>query len=1084
MVTFRVLGPLEAYAGDRPLGLKGPRHRAVLARLLVSRGRVVPVRRLVEDLWEDAPEGAVGAVQTFVGALRKALEPDRPPRTPSRLLITAAPGYALRPGRGAVDAWRFEDAVADAERLLASGGAAGALARLERALEDWRGGAYAEFAELPWAHAEAARLEELRLLAVERHAAAALALGRDAAAVPGLEAHVEARPLREEGWRLLALALYRSGRQADALAVLRRAREALRGAVGADPGPALGQLQADILAHAPALLPAPAAVAVAAPVLRSEAPFVGRTDELAALEQAAAAVLADGRPRVALVSGAPGAGKTALARELAGRLAAAGWATGRGECPELTGAPTVWPWTGALRSAGAGEQELRSAGLGGPGPAEGQRFDRARSVVGLVAAAAARRPLLLVLDDLHWADEDTLALLAPVATSDAGRALLVVTYRSTELSGQLTEALARLARGGPLRVYLGGLPADQVGALAEAVASRPLPPAQVRRVHARSGGNPFFVHELLRVWDAEGEAALQAVPPGVRDVLRHRLGTLPAAARDVLRRAAVLGGEVELELLVAADGDEGRVLDAVEAALLAGFVEEAGPDRMRFAHALVQETVYADVPFARRAQWHAAAAAYLLDVRPDDIEALAFHLVRAGSRVDAAVTARYAAAAARRAERRSAMHDAARLWDEALAALDRLGTDAGRAGLQARMGLVRALAVTGRLGEARSHRARALDALDPATSPLEAVDVLGSFDVPAIWPVNDDEQLSARLVEASERALVALPPGRDAERARLLVTVAMERRADTGPRGGSAADEAERLARRLDDPGLLVLALNARFLQSYARAGLARERARVGAELVAATRGEEARAPFAVLGHLVQLQSACALADLAGADGHAAAVDELAERFALPAAGTFTAWYAALRLAIGGRRTEAGAAYRSAAGRLAGAGMSGLEDGILGLALATLDDFSVHSGPYAPWVRPLALLARGNVDAAQEALRAVPPSPHDALLEARSCLHASAAAELGDREAAERLYALLLPAEDELAGAGSGLVTLGPVALHLGRLAGALGRREQAGEHFRRAARVAERARAGHWRDRALAAVSERPGPRGRRTST
>ncbi|MCF6475652.1 AfsR/SARP family transcriptional regulator, partial [Nonomuraea sp. MG754425] len=234
MVTFGVLGPVTAENERGPVHLKGPRHRAVLARLLVARGRAVPVSWLIGDLWDDPPEGALGAVQTFVGALRKALEPGRAPRTPSRLLVTSPPGYALRAEPGAVDAGRFESALAGSARLLADGAAARSRALLDDALGLWRGPAYAEFADLGWARGEAARLDELRLLAVERRAEAALASGGAAESVPDLEAHLAGHPLREDGWRLLALALYRTGRQGDALAQLRRARQVLRAELGVD----------------------------------------------------------------------------------------------------------------------------------------------------------------------------------------------------------------------------------------------------------------------------------------------------------------------------------------------------------------------------------------------------------------------------------------------------------------------------------------------------------------------------------------------------------------------------------------------------------------------------------------------------------------------------------------------------------------------------------------------------------------------------------------------------------------------------------------------------------------------------------
>ncbi|WP_405946574.1 winged helix-turn-helix domain-containing protein [Streptomyces prunicolor] len=256
-VGFGVLGPVAAWDGaGNAIALKGPRHRAVLARLLVARRRVVPVGRLVEDLWADRtepPADAVGAVRTFVAALRRALEPERPPRTPARLLVTEGPGYALRAGPGAVDAWRFERAVTDAATLPALD----ALNRLEEALSWWRGPAYADFGDAAWARAERSRLAELRLHAVERRAEAQLALGRAAVAVPDLDAHVAEHPWREDAWRLLALALYRTGRQGDALAVLRRARTLLVEQLGTDPGPALRRLEADVLDHAPHLDPGP-----------------------------------------------------------------------------------------------------------------------------------------------------------------------------------------------------------------------------------------------------------------------------------------------------------------------------------------------------------------------------------------------------------------------------------------------------------------------------------------------------------------------------------------------------------------------------------------------------------------------------------------------------------------------------------------------------------------------------------------------------------------------------------------------------------------------------------------------------------
>ncbi|TDD12155.1 ATP-binding protein, partial [Nonomuraea diastatica] len=842
-------------------------------------------------------------------------------------------------------------------------------------------------------------------------------------------------------------------------------------------------------------------------------PFVGRARELAELERAAATAAAAGRAGLALVSGEAGAGKTVLARTLTRRLEQAGWAIAWGASPEPPGAPAAWPWTQMrahlpfhAEDASEGETATASVPGGVRAPtAEDRadevaeedpvtaRFRRQRAIGAHLAAVSANGPALLVFDDLHWADEETLALLTALATDlDVGPVLIVGTYRSTEISAGLAETLGRAARAEPARIYLGGLTESQVRELVRAVARREPTVESTRTIHTRSGGNPFFVRELTRVWESDGDAALHTVPAGVRDVIRHRLAALSETARTHLRQAAVVGSEPRLDVLIGLAGDEDLVLESVEEGLRAGFLVDGDADRLRFAHALVQETLYSDLASPRRARWHAAVAGIVERMSPGDVEAIAHHLLRAGGRAAPTRTAHYTRAAAMRAEHRFAPREAARLWRETIKALDCADGGApqhdsgARERLEAVMGMVRALAVTGDLQEARRHRAEAAGAAAELGDPLPAARVIGAFDVPAIWTANDDEALSARLVAAAERTLAALSPGDDAERARLLVTVAMERRADPGPRGDQAAREAEGIARRLGDPVLLACALNGRYLQSFQRAGLAPQRAAFGEELVDLAARHDGLVTFEVLGHLILVQSSAALADLEAADRHAAAAGRLADRHDLPLVGVFTAWYAALRLAVTGRRDEARTAYRTAATRLAGAGMPGMEAGILPLALLCLDASTTtpagvsaaDHGPYESWARPLALLARGERDQATAAARAIPGSPRDLLFEARSCLHAVAAIEAGDRPAMERLYARLLPAEGELAGAGSGLLTLGPVAHFLGRLAGGLGRPGAAAEHHRRAAALAARAGAPHWicaAHDALRGLGERP---------
>lgn len=261
-----MLGAVRALRDDgSPIDLGGPRHREVLARLVAAEGRMVTTDTLVDDLWTDPPARAVGALRTFVAALRRALEPDRPPRDPPRVIITEGPGYALRLPREDVDVHRFQDTLARARRgpgtvpgpdampglgAVAHPDTATApdtLADLSAALKDWRGPAYADVTGAAWAQRERTRLEELRLEGVELRARLLLDSGEGAGLVAELGAHVAEQPWREPAWGLLARALYRAGRQADALATLRRARAMLVDQLGLDPGAELRRLETDIL---------------------------------------------------------------------------------------------------------------------------------------------------------------------------------------------------------------------------------------------------------------------------------------------------------------------------------------------------------------------------------------------------------------------------------------------------------------------------------------------------------------------------------------------------------------------------------------------------------------------------------------------------------------------------------------------------------------------------------------------------------------------------------------------------------------------------------------------------------------------
>ncbi|MEV0486843.1 AfsR/SARP family transcriptional regulator [Streptomyces sp. NPDC050508] len=400
---------------------------------------------------------------------------------------------------------------------------------------------------------------------------------------------------------------------------------------------------------------------------------------------------------------------------------------------------------------------------------------------------------------------------------------------------------------------------------------------------------------------------------------------------------------------------------------------------------------------------------------------------------------------------RDASGPAERVWAQAAAAYDRTVPSGARARLESTVGLLRDLAVTGGSGleAARRHRPTTITAAAELGDTELTARVIGAYDVPAIWTRADDPRQAADTVAAAERTLAALPPDAHlATRARLLATIALESRGTRSACGPQAARQAEEIARRLNDPALLAFALNGTFMQTFHRAGLAPQRDGIGAELVALS-ARHGMVTYEVLGHLVRLQSRSALADFTGADAHATAADHLADRHELPLVGVFTTWYRVLRLTATGnpQPTEAATAYRDAALRLDGAGMPGLEGGLLPLALLCLrlrhgrpapSDEHIDWGPYEPWARPLVLLARDRPTEARAALRSLPDPPRDLLFEALWCLAARAAFAVDDRETMERAHAELTPAAAELAGAGSGLLTLGPVARHLDDLAAAL----------------------------------------------
>jgi predicted ATPase/DNA-binding SARP family transcriptional activator len=327
-MEFGILGPLEVRADGRSVELGGPKPRALLAVLALHANQPVTAERVAVALWgEDTPPRAVKTVQVYVARLRKALG-DR------EVLVTTPGGYCLRVRPGELDAERFERQVADGRRALAAGRGADAAAELREALELWRGPPLAELASAPFAPAEIARLEEQHLAALEVRVEADLAAGRHAELVGELQQLIGEHPWRERLHAQLMLALYRSGRQADALEAYRHAREVLVEQLGIEPGAELHDLHEAILGHDPAIdappvTPSPPLDGRDARAPRPSAPgdrklpappnqLVGRRHELAAIGER----LRSNSVRVLTLTGPGGVGKTRLALEAARAVAA------------------------------------------------------------------------------------------------------------------------------------------------------------------------------------------------------------------------------------------------------------------------------------------------------------------------------------------------------------------------------------------------------------------------------------------------------------------------------------------------------------------------------------------------------------------------------------------------------------------------------------------------------------------------------------------------------------------------------------------------------------------------------------------
>jgi DNA-binding SARP family transcriptional activator len=845
-VDFRVLGPLEVVdAGGTRINLGAPLQRAVLAVLLAHVNAVVSIDRLIDELWgETPPNAATASLQAYVSNLRRALEPDRPPRTPATVLVTEAPGYLLRVSPTQVDAMRFEDLATAGGRAIERGDGIEALTLLDRGLALWRGDAYAEFAYGSFAAAAVSHLDELRASAEEDRVEAKLLVADESGALAALSRLVAIYPLRERLRALQMRALYGAGRQAEALRAFDEARRLLADELGVEPGPELQALHRRVLAQDPTLDNAMASVRPR-PAERAEArvreavtrrpSFVGRDDAIARLEHAVEDAIA-GRSRIVLVEGEPGIGKTSLVNELTARVADSGIDVCWGRCHDDEGAPALWPWVQVVRGLGVDVEALPERlhsvlatlvpELGVTADAElvpdAARFRLYDAVRETLERCAAHRPRMIVLDDLHWADLSSLRLLRFLAVELRDCAVVVVaTFRNTEdiPTGDLGATLTDIIRQPDVeRLLLRGLEphdiASMVG-LATGLAGDALDDVATS-LHQRTNGNPFFATELLRLMQSEGRvetAAVVDVPATVSDVIRRRISRLPDELQTVLGVAAVIGRQFDLDVLAVACGlDAERTLEVLDAALATRIVVWSTASRYEFTHALVSEALYLELSPTRRARLHGRVAAAIESTWAEDPEPhyheLAYHFANGPGSVSGDAV-KYARLTADQAAQRFAFDEVVVQRQAALDALERVPGVTPSERARALLELADAHRRAGNLAASSTVHDRALAiAQRSADSSLLAETALAYGEV-GLWQVRRYGTVDEHVVSTISAALARLDESDSPLRARLLsgLAVALYYREGDRERGLALVREAARMARRVGDIGILATSL-------------------------------------------------------------------------------------------------------------------------------------------------------------------------------------------------------------------------------------------------------------------------------------
>ncbi|MBL7498858.1 AAA family ATPase [Frankia sp. CNm7] len=616
-VFVRLLGPVDVMLEDTVRPVPGLRRKAVLARLALRPGEVVSTDLLIDAVWDGQPPAtAVNTLQRHVSYLRRILgAPDA--------IRAQAPGYLL--GVTATDLRQAEDLI---ERGRGAATPADGLAALEQALELWRGQPLIDVAALSWFSHEADRLERMRRAAEQAAVECRLALGQHATLIPELAKLCEQRPFDEDQHGQLMVALYRGGRQAEALSVFHQLRARLMDELGIDPSGPIRDLHAAILRQDPGL-DLPPAPASPGPPVSGSTHLIERAEETALIDQALSRALDSRTGRILIFEGPAGIGKTSLLDLARKRGSVLGYTVVSARGTDLE---TDYGW-GCARQLFHRYGEAESAISPFP-PADqeasGGEYQPITSLFWLACDLASRNPLMIVLDDLQWADTPSVQFLAFLASRlDALRIVIVLGLRpGYERIGRFVSSIAGLPYSStavprPLS------PQGCVELLAEVIDTPD--PELADRCQALTRGNPFLMKELALSLSAAGGDLTKALPEGSPTVHRfvaRQLRYLPPFSVEVAQALAVLGDGTGSDWLATMTRTSAQdALHALPPLVSSQLVVAEGiPVRFSFGHPLIRDSVYESIPAAQRTELHLRAAHAAMGAH-DPIRA-ATHLLR------------------------------------------------------------------------------------------------------------------------------------------------------------------------------------------------------------------------------------------------------------------------------------------------------------------------------------------------------------------------------------------------------------------------------------------------------------------------